>query len=349
MKILLKTLKWTVIITTSLVAAIVIFAVVYMRQDKFGQSPKEARLERIMKSPNFRDGKFQNIHHTPELTEGNTMLGVTLEFLFNRVARRRPVDILPSIKTDIKQISIDQDVLIWFGHSSYYIQLDGKRFLVDPVFSGNASPIPGTNTSFNGTDVYSVDDLPDIDYLIISHDHYDHVDYETLGKLREKTRHVICGLGVGAHFEHWGYTDGVVNEKDWNETVSLDSGFTLYTTPARHFSGRTFSRDNTLWMSYVLQAPSMKIYIGGDSGYDTHYAEIGEKFGPIDLAIVENGQYDAKWKYIHNLPEQVMQATVDLKLRDCFLCIRPSLQWRIIRGMSLCQRLLSLIRSIISR
>jgi L-ascorbate metabolism protein UlaG (beta-lactamase superfamily) len=318
MKTLFKILKWTMIITLSLVVAIAIITVVYMRQDKFGQSPKEARLERIKKSPNFRDGKFQNVHHTPELTEGNTMFSVTLDFLFNKAPRRRPVDIIPSIKTDIKQIAIDQDVLIWFGHSSYYIQLDGKRILVDPVFSGNASPIPGTNVSFAGTDVYSVGDLPDIDYLIISHDHYDHVDYETLGKLRDKTRQVICGLGVGAHFEYWGYVDSVVHEKDWNETVPLDSGFTLYTTTARHFSGRGFSRNNTLWMSYVLQTPSMKIYIGGDSGYDTHYAEIGEKFGPIDIAIVENGQYDLKWKYIHNLPEQVLQATLDLKAKRLF-------------------------------
>jgi L-ascorbate metabolism protein UlaG (beta-lactamase superfamily) len=318
MKVLFKIVKWTMIITILLVAAITVITVIYMRQDKFGQSPSEARLERIKKSPNFKDGKFTNVHHTPELTEGNTMLGVTLEFIFNKAPRRRPVDTIPSIRTEIKQIPIEQDVLIWFGHSSYYIQLDGTRILVDPVFSGNASPIPGTNTSFVGTDKYTVDDLPDIDYLIISHDHYDHVDYETLGKLKGKTRQVVCGLGVGAHFEHWGYREDVVHEKDWNETVSLDSGFTLYTTTARHFSGRGFSRNNTLWMSYVLETPSMKIYIGGDSGYDTHYAEIGEKYGPIDIAVIENGQYDLKWKYIHNLPEETLQAAVDLKAKRLF-------------------------------
>lgn len=306
------------IIMILLVATLSITAIGYMRQDKFGQSPTEARLDRIKKSPHFRDGKFQNLHHTPELTEGYTMVGVTWDFLFNKAPRRRPVDTIPSIVTDIRNIPADKDVLIWFGHSSYYIQLDGKRILVDPVFSGNASPIPGTNTSFEGTDKYTVDDLPDIDYLIISHDHYDHVDYETLSKLRDKTRHVICGLGVGSHFDHWGYKQEIVHEHDWNETVQLDSGFTIYTTPARHFSGRGFTRNNTLWMSYVLQTPSMKIYIGGDSGYDTHYAEIGEKFGPIDIAVVENGQYDLKWKYIHNLPEEVLQATVDLKAKRLF-------------------------------
>jgi len=318
MKRLLKFVKWTMIITFLLVVTITIITIVYMRQDKFGQTPREARLERMKKSPHFKDGKFHNIHHTPELTEGNTMLSVTIDFLFNKAPRRRPVDVIPSIKTDIKNISVSEDVLIWFGHSSYYMQLDGKRFLVDPVFSGNASPIPGTNTSFKGTDIYTVDDLPEIDYLIISHDHYDHVDYETLGKLKEKTRQVICGLGVGSHFEYWGYPQDIIHEKDWNETIALDSGFTIYTTTARHFSGRGFSRNNTLWMSYVLETPSMKVYIGGDSGYDTHYAEIGKKYGPIDIAVVENGQYDLKWKYIHNLPEEVLQAAVDLKARRMF-------------------------------
>src|SRR5688572_9572461 len=180
MKPFLKIVKWTMIITILLVMTITIITIVYMRQDKFGQTPREARLERMKKSPHFKDGKFHNIHHTPDLTEGNTMLSVTIDFLFNKAPRRRPIDVIPSIKTDIKNISVNEDVLIWFGHSSYYMQLDGKRFLVDPVFSGNASPIPGTNTSFKGTDIYTVDDLPDIDYLIISHDHYDHVDYETL-------------------------------------------------------------------------------------------------------------------------------------------------------------------------
>ena len=306
------------IILILLVASITIITIVYMRQDKFGRTPREGRLERMKKSPHYKDAKFHNIHHTPELTQGNTMFSVTMQFLFNKAPRRRPADVIPSIKTDIKDIPVNDDVLIWFGHSSYYMQVDGKRFLVDPVFSGNASPIPGTNTSFQGTDAYTVDDLPQIDYLIISHDHYDHLDYETLGKLKDKTGRVICGLGVGSHFEYWGYRQEIIHEKDWNETVPLDSGFTIYTTTARHFSGRGFSRNNTLWMSYVLVTPSMKVYIGGDSGYDTHYAEIGEKYGPIDIAVVDNGQYDVRWKYIHNLPEEALQAAIDLKAKRLF-------------------------------
>lgn len=211
-----------------------------------------------------------------------------------------------------------QIFLVWFGHSSYFIQLDGKRILVDPVFSGNASPIPRTATSFQGTDIYTVADLPDIDYLFISHDHYDNVDYETLIALKDKVQKVICGLGVGSHFEHWGWDNSKIIERDWNEKVDLDKGFTAFVEPARHFSGRGLSTNNTLWASYVLQTPSMKIYIGGDSGYDTHYAAIGDKHKAIDLAILDNGQYNESWKYIHNLPEEVLKAAEDLKAKRIF-------------------------------
>lgn len=238
--------------------------------------------------------------------------------MFKRRPERKPGGIIPSIKTDLLNLTSGEDILIWFGHSSYFIRVDGKTILVDPVFSGNASPVRGTNKAFKGTDLYTVEDLPEIDYLFITHDHYDHADYETLIKLKPKTRKVICGLGVGGHFEHWGYEANKIIESDWNEQVDLVDGFTIFTTPARHFSGRGFIRNKSLWLSYVLQTPSMKIYIGGDSGYDTHFAEIGQKHGPIDLAILDNGQYDKKWKYIHLLPEEVIQAALDLNARKMF-------------------------------
>ncbi len=306
------------IITISLIVLLTVVTVLYMQQSKFGKDPAGARLEKILKSPNYKDGKFQNIHQTPEITEGYGYFEVISEFLFRRNPRRAPIDFIPSVKTDLLNLPINQDVLVWFGHSSYYIQLDGKRILVDPVFSGNASPIPGTNKAFKGTDLYTVADLPPIDYLFISHDHYDHVDYETLIALKDKVKNVICGLGVGSHFEHWGYTEKQIIEKDWNETISLGDGFTVNTTTARHFSGRGFTKNNTLWMSYVLQTPTLKIFIGGDSGYDTHYAAIGNKFGPIDLAILDNGQYDIKWKYIHHLPEETLRAARDLQAKKLF-------------------------------
>ncbi|MGC3947351.1 MAG: MBL fold metallo-hydrolase [Chryseolinea sp.] len=318
MTFILVLLKRIVITILAIAAVLTLITVFYMRQDKFGKAPENNRLARMQKSPHFKDGKFQNLSVTPELTEGNTLWGVTYKQFFEAAPRRRPVDVIPSVKSNLLNIPIDSNYLVWFGHSSYLIQIDGKRILVDPVFSGNASPVPYTNTSFKGTDIFTANDLPEIDYLFISHDHYDHVDYETLLALKPKVKKVICGLGVGAHFEQWGYDPAVLDERDWYETIELGDGFKVFTEPARHFSGRGFTRNNTLWMSYVVQAPSMKFYIGGDSGYDTHYAEIGSKHGPIDLAMLDNGQYNAAWQYIHNLPREVVQAAKDLRAKRLF-------------------------------
>jgi L-ascorbate metabolism protein UlaG (beta-lactamase superfamily) len=198
------------------------------------------------------------------------------------------------------------------------MQINGRRILVDPVLSGHASPIPGMIKSFRGTDLYSVSDLPQIDYLFITHDHYDHLDYKTITQLKPKIGLAICGLGIGSHLEFWGYDAAKIIERDWFEKVELEDGFQVHITPARHFSGRSFSRNNTLWVSFVLQTPSLKIFMGGDGGYDTHFAEIGKKYGPFDLAIVENGQYNMAWRYIHTLPEQVLQAAMDLNARRLF-------------------------------
>jgi L-ascorbate metabolism protein UlaG (beta-lactamase superfamily) len=149
------------------------------------------------------------------------------------------------------------------------LQVDGKRFLVDPVLSGNASPLSFTTKSFAGADVYQSDELPSIDLLIITHDHYDHLDYKTMLKLREKVGLVVTGLGVGSHLEHWGWNNNKIVELDWNDTYQTEQGFTITSAPARHFSGRTFKRNNTLWSSFILSTPLHKIYIGGDSGLMT--------------------------------------------------------------------------------
>jgi L-ascorbate metabolism protein UlaG (beta-lactamase superfamily) len=287
----------------------------YLQQTLFGAKPTGERLNRIYKSPNFRQGAFQNVSPTPILAPGYNYWNILTEALFKSSARKRPGVQLPSMKTDLKLLPIDANLLVWFGHSSYFMQIDGKRFLVDPVFSGNASPIAGTNKSFKGTDVYTVDDLPDIDYLFISHDHYDHLDFQTILKLKPKIGNIICGLGVGSHFEAWGYDSGKIIESDWNDTNNLGAGFFVYVTPARHFSGRLLSRNNTLWCSFVLQTPSMRLYLGGDSGYDSHFAEIGERFGPFDLAVLDNGQYNEAWRNIHALPDEVLIAAKELKAK----------------------------------
>jgi L-ascorbate metabolism protein UlaG (beta-lactamase superfamily) len=218
---------------------------------------------------------------------------------------------LPSVKTDLKQLDINEDILIWMGHSSLFIQTDGKRILIDPTLL-SASPVSFFNKPFKGAQIYAPDDIPDIDYLIITHDHWDHLDYRTVKRLKARTGKVICALGVGEHFEYWGFDKDRIVELDWNESAELENGFVVHCLPARHFSGRGFSRNKTLWASFMLQTASKSIYLSGDGGYDTHFAEIAERFGNIDLAVVENGQYSEDWKYIHLLPDDLLKAVKDL-------------------------------------
>ncbi|HTB52247.1 MAG TPA: MBL fold metallo-hydrolase [Ferruginibacter sp.] len=306
------------ILTASILAVLFIVIFTFIEQPKFGKLPDLGRLKQIKNSPNFRKGRFQNINHTPDLAEGVSYYVVLKDFLFNKSSRNIPSHLLPSKKTDLLTLDPHKNVLVWFGHSSYFMQIDGKKILVDPVFSGAASPIKFTTRSFKGSDIYTTDDIPVIDYLFISHDHWDHLDYETVVKLQPKIKKVITGLGVGAHLEYWGYSKNQVIEKDWNEEIILAPGFIVNTTSARHFSGREFKRNRSLWMSFVFKTPTMKIFIGGDSGYDTHFKKIGDTFGPFDMAILECGQYNKYWKYIHMFPEQVVQAGIDLQATKIF-------------------------------
>lgn len=296
----------------ALLLAVTIF--VFINQPSFGRTPRGERFERIKQSPNYRNGEFQNLHETTLMTSDRGRFAGIWEFIFRKIDGLRPEQPVNAIKTDLRQIGRGKEVLIWFGHSSYLIQTGGKRILVDPVFC-MASPVSFVNKPFKGTDIYKPEDMPDIDYLIISHDHWDHLDYNTVKKLRDRIGTVICPLGVGEHFEYWGFDKGQIVELDWNEDSNLDSGFNIYCLPARHFSGRGLSSNQSLWASFLLQTPSQNIYIGGDGGYDTHYAEIGKRFPGIDLAILENGQYNEEWKLIHMMPEQISQAAKDLKAK----------------------------------
>jgi L-ascorbate metabolism protein UlaG (beta-lactamase superfamily) len=184
------------------------------------------------------------------------------------------------------------------------------------VLSGRASPVSFTTKAFEGTDPYTVADIPDIDYLFITHDHWDHLDYDTLTKLRPRVKKVICGLGVGAHLEKWGYAPGTIVEGDWGDSIALGNGFTTHILPARHFSGRTLRRNMTLWAAFAIETGrGYKVFLGGDGGYGPHFGEIGKQFGGFDLAVLENGQYDAGWKYIHMMPAETLQAARDLQAK----------------------------------
>jgi L-ascorbate metabolism protein UlaG (beta-lactamase superfamily) len=369
-----KLIKRMLIIGLSLAGVFMAAVLAYMQHPKFGRLPRGERLARIQKSPHYKDGRFQNTVPTPGLAEDADTFALYKEFFFGDKSKRTPPAPLPSVKSDLRSLDAGKDALVWFGHSSYFLQIGGKRMLVDPVFSGAASPVSFTTRAFAGSDSHAADDMPGIDYLFITHDHWDHLDYETVGKLKPKVGKIICGLGVGEHLEYWGFDRSRIIELDWGEKCLPDDGVTVHCFTARHFSGRAFSRDRSLWASFLvtvrnpagspekgdspnektLPAPSATsetgrhgdqlsqthgdhpahshgdqpsqgqnagerrgytFYIGGDSGYGAHFAGIGEKSGAIDLAILENGQYDRNWKYIHMMPEEVLRAADDLKAR----------------------------------
>lgn len=280
---------------------------------KFGRLPKGDRLQRVQSSPHYKNGKFNNLNRTPQFTNGANYLTILKDYFLSKSKRDKPKGTIPSQKTDLHQLDRSEDSVVWFGHSSYFLQVGGRRILVDPVFSGYASPIKGTNKSYPGADVYAVDDMPELDLLIITHDHWDHLDFETVTRLKPKVNKVVASLGVGEHLEFWGYDTQHIHEADWFEQISLHDDFTVHVKPARHFSGRWLTRQPTLWSSFVLEIGDKKVYVGGDSGYDEHFAQIGEQHGPIDLALLECGQYNTAWHHIHMMPEETVQAGQDLK------------------------------------
>lgn len=298
---------WTIILLASLIAAIRIF----LLKPSFGASPRGERLRRIQASPQYAHGKFNNISPTPNFTNGANIFTVLKDFL-KKHPLRAPKTIVPVVKNSFNNISDKEDLLIWFGHSSYYLQLTGIRILTDPVFSNHLGPLNFTGKAFNGTTEFPIDQLPEIDYLLITHDHWDHLDYQTILKLKNKTKKIITGLGTGEHLEFWGIPPEKIIELDWHETYRQNN-FTITAAPARHFSGRGLKRDNTLWVSFVVQMANWNIYLGGDSGYDSHFKQIGEQYGPFNLAILENGQYNKSWQQIHMMPEEVIQAGKELK------------------------------------
>ena len=297
-------------ILIALIVLGIIGGLIYLRHDRFGRDAEGDRLALMKSKPNYKNGAFDNLEYTPALAEGTTYVDVFKGFFFSKKVRVTPHDSIPVMKTDLRSIPNDKDVYVWFGHSSYFIQLDGKKILVDPVFSKYATPVRVSVRAFNSTYEYAVKDMPEIDILFITHDHWDHLDYNTFMQLKSHVKHIVTGLGVGAHLEKWGYPAEQITELYWGDDVKLD-GFEISSTTARHFSGRTFKRNTTLWSSFVLQG-SKKLFVGGDSGYGKHFKEIGQQYGPFDFAILENGQYNEMWHNIHMMPEEVVQAAQDL-------------------------------------
>ena len=270
------------------------------------------RWRSLTASANFKAGKFQNLSPTPIKAEG-VSFGRLLADSLKRPASVKPPAALPSVKTDLNALFTETPTIVWFGHSSYLLHCKGVNMLIDPVFSGYASPVPGLVKAFPGADAFTPEDMPPIDILVLTHNHYDHFDTRTIKRLAPKVGAVCVPLGVGPATAACGIAPERITELDWWESTEIRPGISLTGTHARHFSGRGLQRGGTLWSSYVLDIFGHRIYLGGDSGYDTHFRTIGEKFGPFELAILECGQYNLDWPYIHMQPEETAQAALDLK------------------------------------
>lgn len=266
------------------------------------------------KSPHYRNGVFHNELPTHLMTADSTMLKAFLKFM-RKPRHTAPPAPLPAVRRNLKAPPGPETTLTWFGHSSYLVQMNGLNILIDPVFSSHASPVPIFAKAFAGANVYTADDMPDIDVLIVTHNHYDHLDGRTIGRLRHRIRSAYTGLGVKADLVRYGIHNNIITELDWWESADLPAGLRLTAAPARHFSGRGMKRNQSLWSSYVLSSGTEQLYLGGDSGYGPHFKQIGERFGPFDLAVLETGQYNEDWASIHMMPEEAVQAAADLGAR----------------------------------
>ena len=252
-----------------------------------GKNPSGNELKKVEASPNYKNKSFQNLMQT-SMMENTSMFSIMWKFM-NKPKNTAPPKPLPSVKTDLKSLPDGAPVIVWFGHSSYLVKINGKYILVDPVLTGHASPFSFTAKSFPGTDIYTVEDLPAIDVLIISHDHYDHLDYQAMKKLEPKTQLICTSLGVASHLNFWSINNKKVTEFDWWDSHEIFGDLRLTAVPARHFSGRSFVRNKTLWSSFVLQSRQYSLLIGADSGYGDHFKTIQKKFDSFDLAILECG------------------------------------------------------------
>ena len=270
-------------------------------------------MARINKSPQFKNGKFQNTHPwiQPSFSE---YFSTGLKFLFAR-NQRIPDRPLPRKMVDLLHFDSDHSdglKVTWLGHSSLMINIDGFKIMIDPVFEKSVSFFGPSR--YNGEVPLTVGNLPEIDVVIISHNHYDHLNKQSIEQLHERTKKFMVPLAVGAEIEACGVPSEKIVELDWGDEYMVDKNLMIAATPAQHFSGRGLTdRDQTLWASWVIQAERHKIYYSGDSGYFDGFKQIGDKYGPFDMTFIETGAYNEKWHHIHMFPEETVQAHLDLR------------------------------------
>ncbi len=281
----------------------------------FGGTPEGSRLERMKTSPMFKEGKFANNPDVPTLTPGASYWEIMKRQFFGSEVRHPPGEI-PVVfpKADTFSSPLKPGLrAIWFGHATLLLEIDGLRVLVDPVFSEKVSPFTSVGPERFFPLPVKLEDLPMIDAVVISHDHYDHLDMTVAKTLSKKGTKYYVPLGIGAHLEKWGVPQSQIIEMEWWEKAKLGE-VEIICTPAVHYSGRgLFNRFTTLWSSWSLVGPKHRFFYTGDTGYSPHFAEIGKQLGPFDLTSIKVGAYDWTWEGIHMNAEKAISAHLDVK------------------------------------
>lgn len=301
---------------TSILILFFIIAQFYCKA--FGKDPHGSHLEKIKKSTHFDETREQFVNRRPDvlekMREGQNFFSLFFKFFFGGDKNQKPDTKLPEEKPDfVEFLKPDENIkFIWFGHSTFLVNIEGKILFFDPVFSESAAPFSFMVKRFQDA-VVKLEELPPIDFIIISHDHYDHLDMQTIEFFKNTNTKFITPLGVISHLKEWGVSDDRLTELDWWEPIEIGK-IKIVCTPAQHFSGRRGMNGNkTLWSSWTVIGQKERFYFSGDSGYDVHFKDIGDKYGPFDLTFIENGQYNPMWEAVHVLPEQTAKAHLDLK------------------------------------
>ena len=262
-------------------------------------------------SPNYKDGAFENVE-TTTLSNDETSTWDTLGQYMVSDNCRSPDEVLPSQEFSLKDLEEGQFSVSWFGHSTVLLHTNEFSIITDPVFStGGAGPLSLGPSPFPYEHEYTVDDLPEIDYVFISHDHYDHLDKNTVRELSDSKFYVP--LGVKYHLIEWGIDEDNIQEFDWYDETNVSEDLFAAFAPSRHFSGRGVTDNSaTLWGSWIFKFYGNSIYFSGDTGYMEEFKNISAIYGPFDLAFLDSGQYNVAWEHVHMLPDQMIQAAIDL-------------------------------------
>ena len=283
--------------------------------DRTYEPSQPARADKYQASPQRRDGRFQNPAARPVQRVGKT-LGIIWNAIFHKPAGTRPTGPMPVLPITRAQLDAAPDrSLFRLGHSTMLIKLRGGYWLTDPVFAQRASPFQWMGPKRFHQPPIALSELPPIRGVILSHDHYDHLDRQTIRYLADRADAFLTPLGVGDRLIAWGVDAAKVTQLDWWQAIEID-GLRMTATPAQHFSGRTpLDSNRTLWASWVIVDDDLRVFFSGDTGYFDGFKTIGERLGPFDITLMETGAYDAQWPYVHMLPEQTVQAHVDLRGR----------------------------------